>query len=338
MYTMSRLRFIKKKPIHKLAEILPEIFSQRFKKGDKVAVKLHMGEYGNINYIRPIWARTVVDALKSAGTEPFLFDSPTLYKKKRHTVSDYHQTAKMNGYTEETMGCPIIISDEGVEHKTEHLDVSVCNDIADADGMVVLTHIKGHICTGIGGAIKNLGMGAVSKKTKSDIHEGCKPVIAEGCISCGKCVEVCPGDCFKLAEGKKLEMDLATCYGCSICVLNCPAEALKSKFALFYTLIAEGASAVLKKLEGKSVYYINLLYDLSEKCDCVDTYNPLIAPNIGVLAGYDIAAIDQASIELINKKAGKKVFDLRHKRPSELHISEAERLGIGSREYDIEDT
>ncbi|TET13265.1 DUF362 domain-containing protein [Candidatus Aerophobetes bacterium] len=79
--------------------------------GDIVAIKLHFGELGNTRYIHPIFARKIVDLVKEAGGEPFLTDTTTLYKHTRETLFGYLETAARNGFTRETMGCPIIIAD-----------------------------------------------------------------------------------------------------------------------------------------------------------------------------------------------------------------------------------
>ncbi len=96
--------------------------------------------------------------LKELGLKPFLFDSVVLYSGSRDTKEKYYATAKKHGFTEEKIGCPIVISDKGVDVKTDNLTAHVCKELAEADGMLVVSHVKGHCCYGFGGAIKNLGM------------------------------------------------------------------------------------------------------------------------------------------------------------------------------------
>ena len=90
---------------------------KKFSPNDRIAIKVHMGEYGNITHVRPQIVGAVVEELKKMGTKPFVFDTPTLYKGSRDTPEKYYESARKNGFIEETIGCPIIISDEGVKVK-----------------------------------------------------------------------------------------------------------------------------------------------------------------------------------------------------------------------------
>jgi uncharacterized Fe-S center protein len=334
---MQNLKFIGDKYVDKMVRVITPLFKLKYKPGERIAVKLHMGEFGNINYLRPVWARLVVDALKEAGARPFIFDSTALYHAKRSSVEDYLETAKKHGYSEDTMGCPIVISDEGIAYDTSNLKVMVCKDLAEADGMVVLTHVKGHSCTGIGASIKNLGMGGVCSSSKKDIHDMASAVWdAKKCTRCRRCLNVCPSDLISM-KGMDIVIREENCFGCGACISNCLTKALKPRKAMFETLIAEGAFAVVKQFNPEKLYYINIMMDLSKLCDCVRGHNPIILPNVGILLGDDIVAIDKASLDLINKVAGKRIYDDIHKRPSVDHIIEAEKLGMGSLQYSVED-
>ncbi|MBI4831430.1 MAG: DUF362 domain-containing protein [Candidatus Lindowbacteria bacterium] len=71
--------------------------------GDTVAIKLHMGEYNNTAYLRPVYARALVDKVKELGGEPMVVDTTTLpYTPfaSRITALDYLNTAYRNGYQE----------------------------------------------------------------------------------------------------------------------------------------------------------------------------------------------------------------------------------------------
>ena len=169
---MSDVYLLQKMIIKNLDKALRKIDIKKIKKGDRVAIKLHMGEYGNLNYVRPSIAARIVEIVKDVGGKPFLFDTIALYRAHRHTVEEYVKTAKMNGFSQETMNCPVIISDEGVKVKTKGplKEIEVAKDLYDADAIIVLSHVKGHEMSGFGGAIKNLGMGGVTKSGKADVH------------------------------------------------------------------------------------------------------------------------------------------------------------------------
>jgi len=169
---MSDVYLIQKMIIKNLDKALKKIDINKIKKGDSVAVKLHMGEYGNLNYVRPPIVARIVEIVKDVGGKPFLFDTPTLYRAHRYTIEEYIKTAKMNGFSKGTMGCPVVISDKGVNVKTKGSmkEIGVAKHLYDADAVVVLSHVKGHEMTGFGGAIKNLGMGGVTKSGKAKVH------------------------------------------------------------------------------------------------------------------------------------------------------------------------
>ena len=79
--------------------------------GKFVAIKLHFGELGNISYLRPNYARAVVDVVKELGGKPFLTDCNTMYPGSRKNALEHLYCAWENGFTPLTVGCPILIGD-----------------------------------------------------------------------------------------------------------------------------------------------------------------------------------------------------------------------------------
>jgi len=302
------------------------------KQGDSVAVKLHMGE-GSHHFDLNL-TKITVKVLNELKAKPFLIDTPSNYNGLRSTPKKYLEAAKLHGFSEETIGCPIIIPEEFVLEKTEHLNIQVSKPIHDADALVVLTHFKGHECSGAGGSIKNLGMGAVTKKSKADIHEGARPVLTGiySCSGCKLCFEHCPNNAINMHENRP-SFHYESCTGCDVCLEACPSNCLSPKIAKFDVLLAEGASAVLKN--KKKVLYVNDIRDITQHCDCYKNPGRIIAPDVGVLIGKDIVAIDKASVDLVNDRAGMNIFLKENKTNPYGHIYEAEELGIGKSEYKI---
>ena len=79
--------------------------------GKFVAIKMHFGELGNLSYLRPNYARAVVDVVKELGGKPFLTDCNTLYPGSRKNALEHLYCAWENGFTPLTVGCPILIGD-----------------------------------------------------------------------------------------------------------------------------------------------------------------------------------------------------------------------------------
>lgn len=87
-------------------------FEEMIPNGGTVVIKLHMGELGNIRYIRPVFARKIVDIVQNRGGKPFLFDTVASYPGERDTKQKYLNTAAKNGFVEATVGAPVVITDD----------------------------------------------------------------------------------------------------------------------------------------------------------------------------------------------------------------------------------
>lgn len=100
------------------------------KKGDKVAIKVHMGEWGNSLNIRPRWFGAIVDEVKRLGGEPALVETCVAVfgeSVSRACAADHLRTAAKHGFTEDTMGCPIVICDG--EYGTDDVKVPISKGV-----------------------------------------------------------------------------------------------------------------------------------------------------------------------------------------------------------------
>ncbi len=189
-------------------------FSDVIAPHDKTAIKLHFGELGNDGFISPVYVRQVVEKVKECGALPFLTDTNTLYLGSRSNAVDHITTAILHGFDYAVTGAPIIIADglfgknvAQVKIDKKHFNtVTIAGDIALADSMIVLSHFKGHIVSGFGGAIKNLAMGCAPPEGKRAQHNARPFTIAEKCTGCGTCAEVCPKTAITI-ENKKSVID-----------------------------------------------------------------------------------------------------------------------------------
>jgi uncharacterized protein len=157
-------------------------FDQMIKPHDVVAIKLHCGEWNNTAYLRPVYARALADRIKELGGRPFVCDTVTLPYgpfASRATSLDLLFTAERNGFNSATLGCPFIAADGSSGMDDVRIDLPegyilreafVAHAIANADALIVLSHFKGHATGMVGGAIKNLGIGAQSQRGKRNVH------------------------------------------------------------------------------------------------------------------------------------------------------------------------
>jgi hypothetical protein len=332
---MEKVTLIKNDFLGNLKRVVSK---KKFSKNDKIAVKVHMGEYGNLTHVRPEIVGAVIEELKRIGTKPFLFDTPTLYRGPRDTPEKYLETARKNGFTEETIGCPIIISDERIKVKGKKYlnEIEVAKEIQNADGLVVISHFKGHPEAGFGGSIKNLGMGGVTKKTKKIEHTESQPIMVGDCKGCGTCVKLCREGAIQIKNGKAV-FDYDKCFGCGVCSEVCPNKVLKPREVSFRVLLSEAAWSVLNKFEKEKLLFINVLLDITEKCDCFPNGGEIICPNIGIVVSDDIVAADKSCFDLVIKKVGKNIFDLISHIKSKEQIDAAVKFGLGKEEYKLEE-
>lgn len=324
-----------------------------------VAIKIHFGEMGNLAYLRPNYARTVVDIVKELGGKPFLVDCNTLYVGYRKNALDHMETAYTNGFSPFSTGCHIMIGD-GLKG-TDDVEVPVPGGelvkaakigraVMDADIVISLNHFKCHELTGIGGAIKNIGMGCGSRRGKMEQHNDGKPVVDHvKCIGCGKCNKICAFDA-PVIRDRKATIDHQLCVGCGRCIGVCPTDAIEpSGDAANDDLskrMAEYAFAVLK---DRPHFHVSLVMDVSPFCDCHSSNDVAIVPDVGMFASHDPVALDQACSEAVNRQPVQLGSILARAESNEkdyftrIHpttdwrvcLNHAAKLGLGKTEYQL---
>lgn len=343
--------------VAKLENMLRKIdLSKYITKDDYVAVKTHFGSEGGHRIVRPIFLRKVVEAIGAVGGKPFVTDTV------RIEGLDYLETANMEGINHLSVGCPVILADgifgkNYLKVKAGKIlgEISIASGIYDADAMIVVTHCKGHIQAGYGGAIKNLAMGAIpghtreGKSERGRIHsiETQLEWDEEKCELCGDCVEICDHDALSMTD--KIEIDHFKCHKCRRCVEVCENEALILPITEdeFQMAMAEAAKAALGTFKPNKVVFINFIMEVMPHCDCHPHSDVPVINDQGILIGDDIVAIDMASLDLIEKSAplpDSKAENLDPKkellkgltgRDPYVHVLHAEKLGLGKSKYKI---
>lgn len=314
------------------------------KQGDFTAVKMHFGERGTDGYIRPQYVKPVIEMICAAKARPFLTDTNTIYSGPRKDAIGHYEVAAEHGFTQEALGVPVLTSDgvRGTDFREipvngKHFkNVKIASGICDADSMIVLSHIKGHLLSGFGGAIKNLGMGCGARVGKFEMHSSLSPVIDKKlCIACGACVEACGQSAIEIKKDKA-SLDAGRCVGCGECIAACPSSAIDIQWN-------EGAKGVQERFVeyalgavfGRRVFYLNFINHVTPNCDCMSKKEKLIAPDIGILASADPVAIDQASYDLV-QKAAHGAFENAHPGiDGTIQLAYAEKMGLGNRSYEL---
>lgn len=275
------------------------------------AIKIHFGEYGNLAFLRPNYAKVVADIVKEMGGKPFLTDCNTLYVGTRKNALDHIETAYANGFSPFATGCHVIIGDglKGTDEALVPIDgeyvkeAKIGQAVMDADIFISLTHFKGHEATGFGGALKNIGMGCGSRAGKMEMHNQGKPAVSQKrCVGCGACIKICAHDAPVIVDGKAT-IDIDKCVGCGRCIGACPKDAVHptqdNSNDVLNCKIAEYSKAVC---DGRPCFHISLICDVSPNCDCHSENDVPIIPNVGMLASFDPVALDMACADLANRQ------------------------------------
>ena len=314
--------------------------------GDITAIKVHFGEEGNSTFLPAAYTKSVVDILNNLQSKPFVTDTNVLYKSKRDNSIDHITLANNHGFSFEKIGAPIIIAD-GINGQNENeveinapmnKKVAIASDFISADSIIVISHATGHLATGLGATIKNLGMGMASKKGKLRQHSVSKPHIIESiCSACGKCLDWCPVDAINIDDYAKI--DQVKCIGCGECLAVCNTDAVGFKWdassELLQKQIAEHALGITS-IKKKKIGYLTFLIQMTKDCDCLPQKKQFILDDIGILAGFDPVAIDQAVLDLTERNDGLNIANLSYPKynPS-IQLEYGEKINLGNRKYNL---
>ena len=317
-------------------------------KKDLVALKIHFGEKGNVTHIPAKFTIPIIKNIHKNGGKPFFTDTNVLYRSSRADAVSHLKLAEEHGFSINKCGAPVIITD-GLRGSNEievningkiFNNVFIATEAITANAMFVITHVTGHIATGLGGVLKNLGMGLASRKGKLRQHSSVKPWIDKPkCTSCEQCIQWCPENAIKLVDGKAF-IKTEICIGCGECLAVCRFDAVKYNWKIsnddLQKKVAEHALGAVTNKAGK-VAYISFLINITKDCDCFGTVQKPVMPDIGILASKDPLAVDQASLDLIKRySGGKSLRELSYPDIDEtVQLSHAQKIGLGSRDYEL---
>lgn len=310
---------------------------EKIELGSYVPLKVHFGEKDNISYIKSDNFLGIIELIRSKGTKSAYIETNALYKGQRQNRTDHLKLAEDHGFTQ----LPVVIADgefgdDFQEITIDGVHFSSCKigkAIAELDQMIVLSHFKGHLMAGFGGALKQLAMGCASRGGKLAQHSNAIPKIKpRKCEACEACLETCPADAITLTP--KPRIDETKCIGCASCMAVCESNAVRitwwaSLGKKFRERIAEHALAAQK---DKTIIYINFILSVTRGCDCESHRMKPIAPDIGITASIDPVAIDTASLDLLQRGKGRKIFQ-RGRRA----LFHAQKVGLGSVDYQLKE-
>ncbi|MBU0608470.1 MAG: DUF362 domain-containing protein [Armatimonadetes bacterium] len=301
--------------------------------GDTVAVKIPIGEWNRTRTLRTELVAAVVEEVKACGGKPFVTDTTTLpYHtfNSRVTGALELENAARHGFTESTLGCPVLIADGFSGDDDVRVEIPtgvvlkeayVAAALAHADAMINVIHAKGHPITAYGGAIKAIGIGGQSKRGKFNEHlaqwgspedmVGWPASYPEKCLgpSCefaSYCIEGCHRGAISITEEEGFVRDNEKCRLCYSCQVTCLFTGHESQgftpeyLALAGMAMADAALAVMQTFAPGKVGHLAYAIDTDPLCDCIPWATVPVCPDLGVFASKDTVAIDTCILDCLN--------------------------------------
>lgn len=296
----------------------------------QIPLKVHFGEKGNETYIHQEQLIKLIDFLKLQNIKSEYIETNVLYRGERMKKEPHIKLAKEHGFT----ALPINIADgEQGEATTEHTIhqkhikiAKLASGYDQYNQVIIISHFKGHMMAGFGGALKQLSMGFASRSGKLDMHAHAHPFLNPiACKKCNTCKNHCPVDAIHI--GFYSRINPKKCIGCAQCIANCPYGVIKINWLstnpkVFREKMIEYAYAAQK---DRNNIYISFVTNITPECDCMGKKMKPLMPDIGVLASSDPVALDKACYDLVADK-GKKFGGVEQ-------LDYAEKIGIGSQNY-----
>jgi uncharacterized Fe-S center protein len=313
---------------------------------DFIALKIHFGEKGNTGFIKPAWLSLVIDQLKQKSPRVFFTDTNTLYVGRRSNAVEHTQLAFGHGFRQSQVGIPVLIADGLIGRDSESVPVDlprvkeakIASAIVHSDVLLCISHFTGHILSGFGAALKNLSMGCASRAGKLEQHAEVEPWIkGESCTLCEVCFDYCPENAI-IAKDDAAFILKEKCIGCGECLVVCPQGAVRHDWdndnARIQEKMAEYAASVHALFKGRAGY-LNYLIKMTKDCDCMSKEASAFHPDIGILASLDPVALDKASIDILNREAGRDILREFHDFDWSTQLTHAEAIGFGSTQYQL---
>lgn len=270
----------------------------------EIPIKIHSGEPGNVTFIKSNNFTDVIAFLNEQKIKTCFMETNTAAGPRSNSFS-HLKIARQHGFTQ----LPFVVADgkRGFDHclititKGVHFqNCQIATKLAKASQVLVISHFKGHIMSGFGGAIKQLGLGFSSGRGKIDIHSKIK-------IPDDQTID---WEAVQKTENGKTAWNSELVYS---------GDEFRQRIAEY----------ALAAVNNKKYPYLQYALDITANCDCDETIMKPIYADLGLFASTDPVAIDKACFDLLSERVGKKPFE------GNDIFSYAEEIGLGSSKYDL---
>lgn len=307
--------------------------------GEAGLIKVHIGEPKCTTRMRPAYAHGAAEFLCDRGAESVVSgDTTVAYTGRRGhksnppgDASTYRQLAREQGWSVDgPAAVPFVVLDRpstsretGLDFDVEYRERVVSNDGAfhdfhpaggflSADCTVNFAHLTLHGLAGVAGCVKSIAMGCAALPGKLRMHQSLRPVFdEERCTACGLCVENCPENALALPDDADTPIvDPASCIGCGECEAVCaPGNAavrLEGETITDWergqdTLPVRMADYAVGLMNGRweDTVHVLHMYDITERCDCLNMRQEPMTRDLGFLVGKNPFAIDRLGGQLL---------------------------------------
>lgn len=252
-------------------------------KAKRIGIKVHFGRTSKPgSHVDPDLFLGMQAAAYEQGAVLEFFDTNTLYAGERRTTRTHLKIAKDHGFSP----ARILEEDELIELAPH---IKVPKQVGQYDQIFNVAHFTGHKIVGMGGCIKNIGMGMAARATKLWVHNGGRPrFYPSKCVKCGWCTRNC--------EHLSPKGPDAGCTACAACVGNCKAVGFsfgkQLEVAKRLVIAAEAIAARFKMV------HVAIADNPTRLCDCMgDKKDEIMAKGFWAVIGDDPAEVDRAMVQ-----------------------------------------
>lgn len=314
-------------------------------------LKVHVGEPHCRTTMRPVFAAGSISYLSEKGMGRFFFGDTTVlysgprgYKNNDAKAEPYLQLARRHGWG---LVAPFVVLDRPAtsvpgrveftkEEMIRELDVggrfsrfSLSGGFAACGTLIHHVHLTLHAFSHFALCIKGLTMGLAGRSGKLVMHQSYHPVVDEEvCSHCGSCIDGCPEEAFSEGSDGEPVLDEEKCIGCGECAADCPESAISMEGEEVSDWLRGEASISLRMVDhlmglmsGRWEELVNIahLYNITERCDCVDEEQEPICGDIGFLVGMNPFAVDCAARQILEERLAAEGIDkgIRHFYPGD---------------------
>ncbi len=310
-------------------------------------VKVQPGPPKRPAVVEKEWVQAAAGAVRGPGStvRTTAFDTLSITQEGLHTPAELMANAVAKGLDDGSGGGPFRVADDLAlgESPWRQGHLAVAAGLADMEGLLLLNAPRPHPHLGFRGAVATLGLGLLDRASKLEIHRDVRPrVDTPLCAGCGVCLTVCIFDAIVI-QGGRATIDHRRCTGCGECMSVCHMAGITPEQAAsiprFQEKVAQaaafGAQAGPWAGPGRTLHMAFLLHLDRWQSRAASRRGPGLK-HLGILAGTDPVAVDQASWDLVGQATGQGLAAwVGYKQDPEAMLAAAEAQGLGEREHEL---